>query len=329
VSLRAELERVLSERAGKQRGITGLRQRPCAYRTSFALEEIDLRLDDGAELRVMLKSLGRSTLSNDALAAKPAFLYDPLREIEVYRSLLEPAKLGTPAFYGATIDPERDRFWLFIENVEGDVLWQLGEQAIWQQAAGWLADMHARFAGADLGRADRHLIRYDARFYAMWMERALGFARDPETGWSEETREAVERLARRYDDVVERLAGFPATFIHGEFYPSNVLVQQAASGARVCPIDWEMAGVGPGLVDLAALTIGKWTEEERRALALAYLSAAGADGGHATDLLQSLALFRLHLAVQWLGWEPSWSPPAEHRHDWLGEALRAAGELDL
>jgi aminoglycoside phosphotransferase (APT) family kinase protein len=190
--------------------------------------------------------------------------------------------------------------------------------------------MHARFAGADLGRADRHLIRYDARFYAMWMERALGFARKPETGWDDRTREAVERLAARYDPVIERLSSFPATFIHGEFYPSNVLIQQTASGSRVCPIDWEMAAVGPGLVDLAALTIGKWTEQERHALALAYLSADGPrDGSDAEDLLEALALFRLHLAVQWLGWEPSWSPPAEHRHDWLGEAQRAVEELGL
>ena len=40
-------------------------------------------------------------------------------------------------------------------------------------------------------------------------------------------------------------------------------------------------------------------------------------------------LRRLHLAVQWLGWEPRWEPPAEHRHDWLGEALALAERLGV
>jgi aminoglycoside phosphotransferase (APT) family kinase protein len=321
---------VLSERSGKFCRVTRLEQRPCPYRTSFELVEIDLGLDDGSELRVMLKSLGRTTLSSDALAAKPAFLYDPLREIETYRSLLDPADLGTPAFFGASVDRAHDRYWLFIENVEADVLWQIGEQEIWHQSARWLADLHARFAGADLGPASGHLVHYDDRFYALWMERALRFARRPDISWSDEACDAIERLAKRYDVVVERLSSFPATFIHGEFYPSNVLIQQTPSAQRVCPIDWEVAAVGPGLVDLAALTIGKWTKDERDALALAYRSAgAHQNSSDAEQFLQSLALFRLHLAVQWLGWEPSWSPPAEHRQDWAGEALRAAEELGL
>jgi hypothetical protein len=48
-----------------------------------------------------------------------------------------------------------------------------------------------------------------------------------------------------------------------------------------------------------------------------------------TELRETLQLARLHLAVQWLGWEPTWSPPAEHRHDWLAEALEIAGALGL
>jgi aminoglycoside phosphotransferase (APT) family kinase protein len=328
--LRAELERLFGERSGKPRGVALLRQAPCAYRTSFELQELDVRLDDGIEHRLMLKSLSREALSDDALAAKPQFLYDPLREIETYRSLLEPAAMGTPAFYGATVDPARDRYWLFIENVEGDALWQLGEPETWQAAARWLAAMHARFEDADLGPAAPHLVRYDERFYALWMERLLGFARSPESVWNDEQRASVEWLAERYGSVVERLAAFPSTFIHGEFYPSNVLVQGSASGVRICPIDWEVAAVGPGLVDLAALTAGRWTGDERDALTRAYHSEAGdSAGGTLDELLESLAFFRLHLAVQWLGWEPSWSPPEEHRQDWLGAALSAARELGL
>jgi aminoglycoside phosphotransferase (APT) family kinase protein len=327
-TVHGELERVLEQHALGGARIAELRERPCPYRTSFELRELDVVLDDGSELRLMLKSLGRDALSGNALAAKPEFLYDPLREIEVYRSLLAPAGLGTPRFFGASVDPERGRYWLFIENVDGETLWQVGEPEIWQQCARWLAAFHARFERSELGADSAHLLRYDARFYARWMERLVSFARAPGGTWTRDERRAIEWLAERYDAVVDRLTSFPTTFIHGEFYPSNVLIARAGNGCRVCPIDWEVAALGPGLIDLAALTTGRWADDERRALTLAYLSGVREETA-LDDLLDSLRLFRLHLAVQWLAWEPAWSPPEEHRQDWLGEALREAEELGL
>jgi thiamine kinase-like enzyme len=122
------------------------------------------------------------------------------------------------------------------------------------------------------------------------------------------------------------------TFIHGEFYASNVLLQQGNGARRVCPIDWESAAVGPGLIDLAALSAGDWSDDERRALALAYHTELGRFGLPAPavdEFLAALDCCRLYLALQWLGWARAWSPPEEHRHDWLAEALRLAERLDL
>jgi aminoglycoside phosphotransferase (APT) family kinase protein len=317
--LRTALGRMLD---GHQ--IAGLVRRPCAYRTSYELDEVDLELEDGTGLKVMLKSLGRSALDPAARLAKPEFLHDPLREIEVYRSLLEPAELGTPRFHGALVEPERDRYLLLIENVTGEVLWQVGELEVWREAARWLAALHERFRDRELGSAEPHVLRYDASFYASWMERALEFA--------DSTRRApLQSLAKGYDEVVERLAALPVTFIHGEFYASNVLIQRSEEHVRVAPIDWENAAVGPGVIDLAALTTGDWTQPEREQIVRGYLEQAAALGREQDerDLAETLELARLHLAVQWLGWEPTWSPPAEHRHDWLVEALAIGGRLGL
>jgi len=33
--------------------------------------------------------------------------------------------------------------------------------------------------------------------------------------------------------------------------------------------------------------------------------------------------------MQWLGWSADWSPPAEHAHDWLGEAIAMAEQLGV
>jgi len=100
----------------------------------------------------------------------------------------------------------------------------------------------------------------------------------------------------------------------------------------VCPIDWEVAAVGPGLIDLAALITGGWNDQERSALVRAYAAAGSSREPSAAkldEIGETLDYCRLHLAVQWLGWEPSWSPPAEHRQDWLAEATRLARALEL
>ena len=316
--LRGALERLLGGE------VASLDRRPCAYRTSYELDELDVELADGEKLSLMLKSLGRGALDPAALRAKPGFLHDPLREIEVYRSLLAPADLGTPRFYGAVVEPELDRYWLVIENITGEVLWQVGELEVWREAARWLAVLHDRFENRDLAAAEAHVLRYDSAFYASWMERAIEFADDEE-------RERLAPLASRYEPVVARLAAQPVTFIHGEFYASNVLIERGSGPVRVAPIDWENAAIGPGVIDLAALTTGAWSTAEREQIARGYLDQATALGREhdESELLETLALARLHLAVQWLGWEPTWLPPAEHRHDWLGEALAIANSLRL
>jgi thiamine kinase-like enzyme len=123
----------------------------------------------------------------------------------------------------------------------------------------------------------------------------------------------------------------PVTFLHGELYASNVLVAEEVTGRRVCPVDWEMAGVGPGLLDVAALCSG-WDEPARQAIALAYRAALQPGPGwppQEQDFLALLDCCSLCLAVQWLGWSPGWSAPPEHARDWLGHALRLIERLGL
>jgi hypothetical protein len=333
LELRAGLERALSAHFAAPRRIVRLERRPCPYRTSFALEELDAELEDGTSLQLIFKNLNLDSLANSARNVKPLFLHDPLREIEAYRTLLAPAALGTPHYYGATVDPETGRYWLFLENVPGIALWQVGELETWQEVARWLATVHERFVHeTEWQRHVEHLLRYDADFYRLWLRRAQTFSDQAGTARSGSSRTALEWLASRHELVIERLVALPMTFIHGEFYPSNVLVAGSSEPLRICPIDWESAAVGPGLIDLAALTGGGWTDEERAAVALAYRDSVPALPGIPStpaDFLAAHDCCRLHLAVRWLGWSPNWLPPPEHRRDWLGEALRLAEELEL
>ena len=310
--LHAALERALGA------PVVALRRTPSAYRTSFALDELDVALADGRHLELVLKDVSRGALHATAQAAKPAFLYDPEREPSVYRDVLAGARLGTPRLQGAVAE----RRWLLLERVAGVELYQVGRRATWEHVARWLGRMHDRLRNASGAPC---LIRYDAAFYARWPRRAIEFAH---RRGDERALAVLEPIVARYDElVVERLLALEVTFLHGELYAANVLVDDAERPRRVAAVDWEQAAAGPGLVDLAALTSGGWRERDRAAIVAAYRAARAAGGAPEVGGADALEACRLHLAMQWLGWAPDWRPPAEHRHDWLGEAAAAARRL--
>ncbi|MGY1643901.1 phosphotransferase family protein [Geodermatophilus sp. SYSU D00703] len=324
--LAGALERALTSCLRRPCRIVVLRARPYVYSTSFRLEELEVGLDDGTRLDLVFKYLGRAGMLPDARRSKPAFLYDPLREIEAYADILPLEALGTARCYGTFDDGGPG---LLLEKVTGRELYQVGEQAVWHDVARWLAGMHDRFAdhAGELHRTRVHLIRYDAGYYRRWLDRARTALGDGDA--AEEQRCALGRVGAGLEGVLERLATMPVTFLHGEMYASNVLVAEGVAGRRVCAVDWEMAGLGPGLLDVAALCSG-WDEGTSRALALTYRAALRRRPGWPPGDEEFLVLLdscSLCVAVQWLGWSPGWSPPRDHARDWLGHAVRLAERL--
>jgi aminoglycoside phosphotransferase (APT) family kinase protein len=313
--LRAGLDRALGTAGYELAG--AVERRPYAYRTSFPLEELRVELAGEGPVTLIFKQLDREELEPEAQAAKPRFLYDPEREPAVYASLLPQAPPGPPRFFGTVAEP--GRHWLFVERVEGRELFQVGERVQWEEVARWLGRFHVAFAGAPRDAA--HLIVHDVAYYRRWIERAREFAREP--GQPRERARGVDSLAVAHEQVVEALLAEPRTLLHGESYASNVLLAPGSDqGARIAAVDWEMAALGPGVTDLAAL-VGGWSDADRGAIAAAY--AAAAPGS-----LANLDYARLQLAIQWLGWAPaSWTPPEGQRHDWLAEALELVERLEL
>jgi aminoglycoside phosphotransferase (APT) family kinase protein len=314
------------------RRIQRFRRRPFAFQTSASMDEIDLVMDDGSVHSLLLKDLSPRAQHPLARRAKPSALLDPEREIEVYRHILSPRGIGAP-YRGAVRNPALGRYWLLIDRLPGVELWQVGELHRWVDVARWLAAFHSTFAGGggpEAGEGMKTLIRHDASFYRGWICRAHAFV-PPDGESAGGTRTRIRRLAPAYDAVISRLCSLPRTLLHGEFYPSNILVQPMVGGTLVSPVDWEMAALGPGLVDLAALVAGGWSEGDRRTIAHAYRREAEARGevpwrspGEFDWLLDGCGL---HVALQWLGWSPHWDPPPQHRRDWAAEALRRAEGL--
>jgi aminoglycoside phosphotransferase (APT) family kinase protein len=331
--LRGCLERALAETRGARARVAELVRRPFAYETSYAIDELEVRLEDGERLHLLVKDVGATGLSARAVAAKPTALLEPGREIAVYRELLEPAGLSTPRFHGAAIDPGEGRWWLFLERVDGEVLTDVGALEVWREAAAWAGRLGAAAADGRPAALDRLLVHRDVSWHERRLDAALvALAGGERDSAGDAARRLAKRLAAGRARLVERLEALPQAFVHGELYPSNVVVERRRGGpVRIAPVDWELTGTGPFALDLAALVSG-WEGDDRLAMCRAFHDALATDGGTAIGLdalLDAVALCRLALAVQWIGWAPGWTPPEAHRHDWIAEAAGLLDEVGL
>jgi len=165
-------------------------------------------------------------------------------------------------------------------------LWRSANIRDWQAAAIWLADLHIAPVPRDGGDLPRH----DRRSLRRVMERALLRHGD-----------AVAPLADDFERAVARLAHRPVGLVHGAFYASNVRVDHPDGLPRIRAVAWDHAGVGCGLLDLAALLSGVRARDNRTRVAAAYASALPPGlRPSARELVAGLDDAHTVLATQWL-----------------------------
>jgi hypothetical protein len=318
-------------RVGSDERILSIERRLNDYYSSFAIEELTVQFESGVRLPLIFKNLSPNGLLKYARHIRPHFSYQPGREIIVYRHILAGAGLGTPTCYGTFIDPECERYWLLLEKVAGNPLAKTGEFSIWCDAARWLADMHCRMADIVAHEElTENLLRYNEDFVNAWIDRAEHLS-NLRAGGAENGFPAIWRLTSKCRRAVRKICALPQTFIHGEFYASNILIGTCGDRIRICPIDWETSAIGPGLLDLAALVAGNWTEQQRAELALAYydsLPSSARPFQNIQEFTRALCHCRLFMAIKWLGWSSDWQAPDEHRCDWLAEAMQLAQVIE-
>jgi aminoglycoside phosphotransferase (APT) family kinase protein len=229
--------------------IIGLERTRLSSRSSYRTELVTLRFSRGRELRILLKDYGACKHRKEDSLGAGGMVDRRRRELRVYRDLLATARLGTPRYYGAVWDDNRQWFWLLLEYVQGRKLSAFKFEH-WLEAAHWLGRMQGRFTGAKLSALD-FLVEHDGSFFSSIAEEALRAARA-----------ASSRLAARlsstlsdYDELVAVMSADRSALVHGAYRPYNILVCPQA-GHRICVLDWEESARGSPLYDLACLADG-------------------------------------------------------------------------
>ena len=270
--------------------------------TSYELRRLLVDLADGRRLDVLIKNFGVSPHSRQAALERGR------RESYVYETALAGRHLGTAQLYAAVWDDVGDRHMIAMEFVDGHKLGHSLENRI--AAAAWLARLQGSVIGveSELARSGV-LLRYDGDYLletAEQAQEAVGSRMPDLLG-------RLQRAVRRYPSTVGAMTSDPPTLVHGSYRSKNVLIDRRGAALRVCPLDWELAALGPALHDLAFLADGRDPEEVRR-LCEAYAAEAAAAGlsvpeiGELTRRLQPL---RLHRTLRSLARSAMWRYPVE------------------
>jgi hypothetical protein len=282
-----------------------LHREPCLWGT-FTKEIVTCRFEDGAERRLLCKyEAGRN---HNCYGHRGGVPY----EAEVYQHVLPAAQLSAPTFWGIHTEPGLCETWLILEYLDRSRRVKTSAASM-AAAAQWIGRFHTFNEGRLSSPSLSFLTKYDAEYYLGWARRTLLFADELHRGFP-----WLSRLCQRFEERVDCLLKPPVTVIHGEYAPRNVLIRDGL----VYPVDWESAAIGPGEIDLAALTEG-WPAETVRECDREYQQARWPEGSppgfeHALDAA------RLYLQFRWLGDRPEWT--ADRDSQWRFEYLRSAGE---
>jgi hypothetical protein len=286
------IQSIIDDRFGGRSAIVSVQRTRFPYIGSYDCDTVTVQLANGEKLRFFLKDFGFSQRSKDNQEQRRE------RELSVYRDLLARTDLGTPEYYGSVWDESQKRFWLLLEFVEGIVIKDHNvEHGV--IAAGWLGQMQGHYAQhpEDLTTCD-FLIRHDAGFFRSKAELAL----QDVIQISPVAADRLARIVERYERVIDVMTSQPLTLVHGGYIPWHILVDITREPVRVCAIDWELAGFGATLYDLAFFTDGV-EPETRDGICDVYRRAAiqyDVPVCDRTEMHYVLECFRLHRIFDWL-----------------------------
>jgi hypothetical protein len=203
-----------------------------------------------------------------------------------------------PKYYGSIWDEPRDRFWLFLEFVDGIIIKDHNiEHGV--IAAGWLGRMQGFFFQHPeyLSECD-YLIRHDERYFQFKAELAIMNA----SSIAPSSATLLSNIVERYQSFVDIMVAQPFTLVHGAYIPWHILLDYSYEPVRVCPVDWELAALGSPFYDLAFFIDGV-DPKTRDSILNAYRYAANQYNINVpgrNQMQHIIDCFRLHRKFDWL-----------------------------
>jgi phosphotransferase family enzyme len=230
-------------------------------------------------------------------------------EARRYRDLVIPLGVAAPDLLAATGGHDGEPMVLVLADVGQDTLEQRPTEEGYREAVRALARMRAVAA--------RRLAR-DPAIGAALRRTTADFAADAHrVGLGDSVRALVDRL--------DRLAGVPATIVHGDYHAKN-LIHTAEAG--IVAVDWPSASIHPHLGDLYCLI----READKLGLSTGDLTAvfaqeAGADPGDVADQVVTGGMCWTLTTLRWLTDEGVQAIP--EAHEWLGDLAAELRTLAL
>lgn len=224
---------------GRQGGVCGLN---VTIETSGTLYQLECVVKEP-------RSHGRAGLAHPGV-----------REAGVYRSLTGQLPMATPALIAAGTGGE----WLVLEAVQAEPLLAHWDAAAAVQAVDLLAQLHERFwdLADDLGTYPwlARPLTLDYEIHVIAAAQALGqIVRDERPARLAHSADALAILGQvisQSDQVAQALRSMPFTLLHGDYWPGNLLRDD---DGELIVLDWQMAAIGPGVLDLLAMvTTSAW-----------------------------------------------------------------------
>jgi hypothetical protein len=317
-ALRLAVEQFFQDRHGTPAKVASLTLEPSPFATVFPANMLSIHFESGRRVRLFVKYLGSEQADHPDKQCRD-------REIRVYEELLRDGNLPVVGYCGFRWNSETSRHELFLEYLDD---WNLKYHELehWFTAARELANLHIHFAAkAQKLRDCRFLLRFDGVYFKDWSSRALTTVsrRNAELG------SEFGRILVRSEPATDVITEQPLTLVHNDLSPKNVLAVTSHKPARICFVDWEMAGVGCGLMDLVHLKHGlKAADDERmRATYCAAMAGTGLLPSDPEDLRRLFLACELHQTIYLLAFSDVWKLPIETVKQWVDEAGQLVSQL--
>lgn len=214
-------------------------------------------------------ALGRSAVyqlvgagpEGSTVVAKRCKADTALVERTMYEQILPRLPVSRLCYYGFLEEPGDQICWLFLEDAGGEAF--SPHAAEHRVAVGrWLGRVHTTARGIDAAAAlpDRGLNHYRRRLQSAWSTIHDNLANPALSAHDRDVLLGIMvlymQIKANWQQVEVLCRTMPSTLVHGDFSRRNIRLQKDQLGLTVLAFDWEWAGWGTPVVDLAQTRLG-------------------------------------------------------------------------